>query len=105
MLWQMVQFPIVRYLLTFVRKQGVERAERHIEIAKIIWEIVNLKTAIAKDHSGVMRIHDLMAEQITDDLPEMIGFDLDAQNHDWDILADRFFARLLSMMDQLKPQT
>lgn len=98
MLWKMIEFQLHRYLLTFVRKQGVERAERHIEISKTIWEVVNMKTSHSGDHRAIMKIHDLIAEKITNDLPKSIDFDMDAEDHDWDILTDKFFRRLILLI-------
>lgn len=100
LLWRLLEFPIHRYLLSFRKHcgSGVERAERHIEISKALWEVLHCKTALSEHHEEWMAIHDLIADEITNHLPKTIGFDLDAEEHDWDILSDRLFKKLLRLL-------
>lgn len=102
MLWKLLEFHMHRYLLTFVRKQGYERAERHIEMSKVLWEVQNCATATPDKFREWMDIHDLIADKITNHLPRTIGFDMDAEEHDWDILTDRFFKCILKLNLQSK---
>jgi len=102
MLWKLLDFIIHRYLLS-LKRSGHERAEQHIAMSKVIWEVVNLQTATAADHDEVMKIHDLIADRLTSHLRKHIGYDADAEEHEWDILADKFFKELLLIMLSLQP--
>jgi len=100
MLWKLLDFEIHRYLLTFIRKQGAERAVRHISISKTIWEVLNMKSheVNGKRYLEWMAIHDLIADKISNDLPKSIGLDLDANSdQDFDVLAETFFKRLIDL--------
>ena len=96
MLWRLLEFPIVRFLLS-IKRSGTERAERHMEIAQTLWEVRHIKTAFCEDFSEWMKVHDLIAREITDNLPDTIGFDMTADQQDWDIFADRMFKKLLTL--------
>lgn len=100
MLWRLLEFPLHRYLLSFRKGcgNGYERAERHIEISKILWEVWNVRTALPEHHGEWMAIHDLIADKITDHLPRIIGFDPTVDlEYDWDILTDKFFRKLTKL--------
>jgi len=101
MLWKLMEFSLFRYLLSFSRGNWAERAERHIEFSKLLWEVKNCKTATAENHAGYMEIHDLIANKITDHLPKTIGLDLDLKeehNYNYDLLADKLFRAILKII-------
>lgn len=99
MLWKLMEFSLHRYLLS-LKRSGAERAERHIEISKLIWEIQNLKTATGADWKDYIKIHGLIAEEITDHLDKTIDLDLDLEQSEWnyDLLVDRFFKKILKII-------
>lgn len=102
MLWRLLEFIIFRYLLS-LKRSGHERAEQHIAMSKVIWEVVNLQTATPADHDEIMKIHDLIADRLTGHLHRHIGFDADDEEHEWDIFAEKFFKELLLIMLSLQP--
>jgi hypothetical protein len=106
LLWKLLEFAIHRYLLTLVRHCGAERAERHIEMSKTIWEAQNCRKADPAKFREWMEIHDTMADKLTDDLYKHIGLDLDLEDneHDWDILTDKFFKKLLEIFFTQNPK-
>lgn len=99
MLWKLLEFNIHRYLMS-IDRSGCERAERHIEISRILWECEHCKTALPEDHEEWMAIHDLIADKITNHLPKTIGFDPfkdEIAGSQYDIFADRMFERLIKL--------
>lgn len=101
MLFKLIEFLLHRYLLANLRKDGYERATTHIEFSKIIWEVKNLKTYHCENHRAVMKIHDLIANHVTDNMPKTIGFDfLDTDyDHDFDLIKDKLFQKILKIKD------
>lgn len=98
MLWRLLEYPLHRYLLSTDRYDGHEKAMRHIEISKILWEVEHVKTASGADHDECMAVHDLIADKVTNHLDKAIGFEPgDDQEWDWDILADRLFKKIIRL--------
>lgn len=105
MLFKLLDFNLHRYLIS-LKRSGMERAETHIEMSKMIWEVWKCQTFHDQDHEWMWAIHDAIAAQITDDLPRTIGLDLAEDPSEWnyDLLVDRFWKRLLKLELPSKPR-
>lgn len=93
MLSEALDFPVHRYLLanTYGREDPCERAERHLEISRIlVGFILCRKCHEFLDHEKVKRVHDYLAELLTDRMDEVIDFPVFSRPLDYDELVDKF---------------
>lgn len=77
-----------------IERSGFERAQRHMEFSKLLWEVRECRTALPEDHKQWMKLHDHIAEKVTGDLPKSIGYAFKEEKN-WDLLTDRLFEKLL----------
>lgn len=99
LLWKLLEFGIHRYILCISRRNsGAERAEIHLKMSETILETLQVKTYNGRDFNKKKKVHDIIAQELTDNLDKTIDMDLDfGAELDYDILADRFFRKLLKI--------
>ena len=102
LLWLLMEFPIVRYLLsnTHGRFNGSEKAEQHIALSAIFLaykKMCSLNKARTDD--DWMKIHDATTE-LTDHLDREIGFPIYDRPDDYDELARKFFDRFIELAEK-----
>lgn len=107
LLYMLLEFDIHRYLLanTNTRMDGFEKADRHINIAKTLFSYIFIKQYNERnDWQTMMKIHDCLAEILTDQLDEAIGFPIDKASYeiDYDEYGKRFFNFIIDNMDKIK---
>lgn len=107
LLYSILKFDIIRYLLsnTHGRHDPVEKADRHMEISGIIFSYIFAREYNElKDWPIMMKIHDYLAEILTDKLDEAIGFPIYKESHeiDYDEYAKRFFNFIVENMNNIK---
>jgi hypothetical protein len=97
LLWLLLEFLIHRYLLS-LKRSGAERAERHIEISRILCQYKFATSEVT--HDQVMEMHDLIAEKLTDHLDRTIKLNLSQDQAEWnfDLLSSRMFDALLKLL-------
>lgn len=107
LLYMMLEFKIHRYLLanTYGRLDGNEKAEQHLEISSILFSYIFEEQYNERKHwKTMMRIHNFLAEILTDRLDEVIGFPIDKLSCeiDYDDYGKRFFNVIIANMDKIK---
>ena len=110
LLYMMLEFDIHRYLLanTFGRLCGSEKAEYHIKISSVIFSYVFAEQYNERRHwQPMMRIHNFLAEILTDRLDEEIGFPTDKTSSeiDYDEFGKRFFNVIIKNIDRINKCT
>lgn len=97
LLCKALDFPVHRYILSKRRMQGMEKAEMHIEIAKIIFEFVNIRGYQCADWDKVMVIHDDLTV-ITDNL-DKFGYNIDDQEEqDTNLIVSRVLKAIIEFI-------
>lgn len=107
LLYMLLEFDIHRYLLTntYKRHDTLEKADLHREISSIIFSFLFKKQYNEiKDWKTMMRIHNFLAEILTNRLDEVIGFPIDKLSCeiDYDDYGKRFFNVIIDNMDKIK---
>ena len=96
-LWSLLEFTINRYLManTAQRLDPGERAQRHVEMSKIIAQFIFTCDEEAREVcKSWLSIHDYLAEILTDRMDEIIEFPINEPLYGsgvFSILAKRFF--------------
>lgn len=105
MLFQALEWEIHRYLMsnTYGREDGVEKAERHMNISAIIFSFITLKKYHEiHDFPKMKVIHDYLAEILTDRMDEVIGFPIYKEIHDYDDLVLKFFNVIIDHINDIE---
>lgn len=104
----LMRFDVVRYLLanTHGRRDGGERAERHINISKWICRFIFCRGDENYDPDKVLDswkvVHDFMAIILTDKMDEAIGFPIDERPDDYDDLTNKFINVLFDHINEFE---
>lgn len=104
MLFQTLEFEIHRYLMsnTFGREDPIEKAERHMNISKILVSFILCTKYIELKHFEIMhKIHDYLAEILTDRMDEIIGFPVFKEIHNYDEYVWRFFNVIIDHINEI----
>ena len=105
LLFQALEFKIHRYLMscTYGRYDGNEKAERHIEISSILVSFILLEKYSELKHFEIMfKVHDYLAEILTDRLDEVIDFPINDKVYDYDEYVNKFFNIIVDNIDQIQ---
>ena len=107
LLYMLLENDVHRYLLanTYGRLDGSEKAERHLKISEIVFSFIfQKKYMYGRDHDFIMRIHNSLAEILTDRLDEVIGFPIkeESWNIDYFDYCKRFVNVIIDNMDKIK---
>ena len=105
MLFQALEWEIHRYLMsnTYGREDGVERAQRHMNISAIILSFITVKKYHEiHDFQKMKIIHDYLAEILTDRMDEVIGFPIKKEIHDYDEYVWRFFNVVIEHINDIE---
>lgn len=107
-LWNMLSFPIHRYMLvnTHERTNGYEKAQKHIEISKIICQFILI---CEEDDVRVLAswklIHAHLSEILTSKMDEVIDFPYKKHlsgNDVFDYFSKKFFRVIVKNFDILE---
>ena len=104
-LFQALEFEIYRYLMsnTFGREDGIEKAERHLNISKILVSFILLKKYNEIKHFEIMHaVHDFLAEILTDRLDEVIDFPIDRRIYNYDEYVNDFFNVIIDNINEIE---
>jgi hypothetical protein len=106
-LWSLLEFPIYRYLMANAvqRLDAGEKAQRHIEISKIIANFIfTCEDNNYKVNNTWLIIHDYLAEVLTDRMDEVIGFPINTPlyGNEFDLLAKKFFDIIVKHFEQIE---
>ena len=107
---QMLTFDITRYLLanTFGRLDGEEKADRHIHMSKILCRFVFAEGGeykfSRKESETWHKVHDYLAEILTDRMDEVIGFPLTTplMGDEFDEYVQKFFDVIINNMSNIE---
>ena len=105
MLFQALEFEIHRYLMsnTFGREDGNEKAERHMNISRILVSFILCTKYIEFKHFEIMHeVHDYLAEILTDRMDEVIGFPIYNKRPDYDNLVLKFFNIIIEHIAEIE---
>ena len=105
-LWMLLNFYIARYLMSVTqgRQDPSERAEQHIQISKIILQFAY---SVPEEHNrvraGWKKVHDYLAEHLTDYLDKAIGFPIDRKvtGTEYDEYVEKFFKVILKLYTKM----
>ena len=107
MLIYLLEFPVHRYLLSnsFQRIDGFEKAQRHIEISKLIVRFIFLCDENSKQVVKYwIIVHDYLSEILTSKMDEVIEFPLHEPLYGsevFGILSKRFLDVIIQHMDNI----
>ncbi len=96
---QNLTYPVTRYLLSIRRLNGSERAEQHLEIARICFEFIFF-TSAERYQMEAMRIHDYLADTITNHL-NLYGFVPNGEN-DYESIRGKIIYNLIEHLPYIK---
>jgi len=103
LLWMLMEFPIIRYLLSNTRGRlnGMEKAEQHINLCAIF--IASYKQCSidkARTDEDWIKIHEA-TQKLTGYLDTEIGFPVNEESCeiDYDKLAKKFFKRFIALAE------
>ena len=103
---ELLEFNIHRYLLAISphRRDGGERAQRHISISEIIGKFLTLGDVRYEIKPGWRLIHDYLADVLTDRMDEVIGFPLKGQiyTEDYKQLTEKFFQVIVDHLGEME---
>ena len=105
MLFQSLEFEIHRYLManTFGREDGIEKAERHMNISRILVSFILCTKYIELKHFEIMHeVHDYLAEILTDRMDEVIDFPIDRRIYDYDEYVWKFFNVIIEHINKIE---
>ena len=105
LLFQALEFDIHRYLMscTFGREDGNEKAERHLNISRILVSFILLKKYNELKYFEVMHeVHDYLAEILTDRLDEVINFPIDRRIYNYDEYVNNFFNVIIDNINDIE---
>ena len=105
MLSAALDFPVHRYLLanTYGREDPCERAQRHLEIARVLTEFVLCRRCHEfMDHAKIKCVHDYLAEILTDNMDKVIAFPVFERPKDYDEMVRRFIEVIINNMEAIK---
>lgn len=105
MLKKVLDFPIHRYLLSNScdRLDGYEKAMVHQEISQLVFEFIACKLYTVHDCRVVKKIHDYLAEILTDRLDEVIGFPITTPWDPYDeTCPNLFFDTIIDHINEIK---
>ena len=105
LLFEALEHYIHRYLMscTYGREDGNEKAEQHLKISSILVSFILLKKYNERKHfEAQIRVHDYLAEILTDRMDEVIGFPLDRRIYNYDEYVNRFFCVIVDNLDEIK---
>lgn len=98
---EVIGFPAARYLIANMagRENGAEKAQRHLEMSKAFVTVWMGEST--RHYRLVQEVHDRTAAELTDHLPEAIGFDRASAYSDETLqtFIDRFFAIAAEVLD------
>lgn len=104
-LHQQLDWHIARYLMsvTFGRKDGGERADEHIAISEILAGFLFADSDHMKIVASRMKVHDYLADILTDRLDEVINFPIDRQIYgaEYNQYKSAFFQVLIDNIDEI----
>jgi hypothetical protein len=104
LLWKALTFDINRYLManSCQRLDGYEKAERHINISKIMAEFILMRSNLEVNELDI--VHDYLAEILTNRMDEVIGFPINTPlyGNDYDPLARKFFEIIINNMQNIE---
>ena len=100
LLKESLEFLINRYILSKRRMNGMERAENHLEIAKVIFRFVNCKKDGCKDWAKILTIHDDLTI-ITDNL-DKYGYDINDDEQDVSDMADKVLDAIVNFVRDIR---
>ena len=92
-----LDFPVHRYILSKRRMNGMEKAEMHIEISKIIFEFANVRGYKPEDWDDVIVIHDKLTV-ITDNL-DQFGYNVDTLEEVFIRVVDNVLAAIIEFIE------
>ena len=105
MLFQALEFEIHRYLMsnTFGREDPIEKAERHMNISRILVGFVICTKYIELKHFEIMHeVHDYLAEVLTDKMDEVIDFPIYEKIYDYDEYVLKFFNVIIDHINEVE---
>ena len=107
LLYILLEFDIHRYLLanTYKRHDPSEKAEKHMKISSVLFSYIFAREYNElKNWQIMMKIHDCLAEILTNRLDEVIGFPIDKESCEIDYheFGKRFFNVIIENMDKIK---
>ena len=105
MLFQALELEIHRYLMsnTYGREDPIEKAERHMNISRILVGFVLCTKYIELKHFEIMHeVHDYLAEILTDRMDEVIGFPIYEKIYDYDNLVLKFFNIIIEHINEIE---
>ena len=105
LLCQAIEHDVYRYLMsnTYGREDGIEKAERHINISSIIVSFILCEKYSERKHTEIMmEVHDYLAEILTDRMDEVIGFPIYDKRPDYDELVIRFMNVILDNLSNIE---
>lgn len=102
-LHKLIDFDIARYLManTHGREDGAEKADRHIKISEILAGFLFADGDWHKTNAATMKVHDYLADILTDRMDEVINFPIDRPIYgsDYNQYRDAFFKVLVDNID------
>ena len=105
LLFEALEHYIYRYLMscTYGREDGIEKAEQHLKISSILVSFILLQKYNERKHfEEQIRVHDYLAEILTDRMDEVIGFPIDHRVYDYGEYVNRFFCVIMDNIAQIK---
>ena len=105
MLFQALEMDIHRYLMsnTYGREDPIEKAERHMNISRILVCFVLCTKYIELKHFEIMHeVHDYLAEILTDRMDEVIDFPINKKIYDYDEYVWKFFNVIIEHINKIE---
>jgi len=101
-----LSFPISRYLManSCQRLDGLEKAKQHIKISKILLGFITCDEVKERRHFAWRKIHDYLADILTDRMDEVIGFPIDKPLYGTDYipLEKKFFDVIIEHLSKIE---
>jgi hypothetical protein len=106
LLKELLNFDINRYLManTHGRNDGHEKAEKHIAISKTLVGYITCSASSAKDPRLWRKVHDYLADVLTNKMDEVIRFPVDTpvRGAEYQEYVEKFFDFIINEMSNIE---